>query len=74
MKNVPEAPEDRQVGRGVGAKLNERGMLRSRFVRPREVRELRDFTRLRADLVEDRSRHKQRLEKLLEDGVTGISS
>ena len=51
------------------AKLNERGMLRPSFVPPREIRQLRDFARLRADLVEDRSRHKQRVEKLLEDAL-----
>jgi len=48
-------------------KLNERGMLRSSFVPPVQIRRLRDFTRLRADLTADRTRHKQRLEKLLED-------
>jgi len=41
-------------------------MLRPSFVPPREIRELRDYTRLRAELVEERSRYKQRLEKLLE--------
>jgi transposase len=46
------------------AKLNERGMLRSSFVPPAQLRRLRDSTRLRADLTADRTRHKQRLEKL----------
>ena len=44
-------------------------MLRPSFVPPKEVRELRDYTRLRADLVADRTRHKARLEKLLEDAL-----
>jgi len=55
-------------------KLNERGMLRPSFVPPKEIRELRDYTRLRLDLTEERSRHKQRIEKLLEDALIKISS
>jgi transposase len=35
---------------------------------------LRDYTRLRADLVEERSRHKRRIEKLLEDALIKVSS
>jgi hypothetical protein len=42
-------------------------MLRPSFVPPREIRELRDSTRLRAELTEERSRHMQRIEKLLEN-------
>ena len=56
------------------AKLNERGMLRRSFVPPAEIRRLRDYTRLRIDLVEDRSRQVQRLEKLLEDALIKLSS
>jgi transposase len=35
---------------------------------------LRDYTPLRVDLVEDRTRHKQRIEKLLEDSLIKLSS
>jgi transposase len=56
------------------AKLCERGMLRPSFVPPAEIRALRDYTRLRTELVEERSRHKQRLEKLLEDALIKLSS
>ena len=45
------------------AKLNERGMLRPSFVPPAEIRRLRDYTRLRCDLTQDRTRHVQRLEQ-----------
>jgi transposase len=38
------------------------------------VRVLRDYTRLRADLIHDRTRHWQRLEKLLEDALIKVSS
>jgi transposase len=44
------------------------------FVPPREIRELRNYTRLRAELIEERSRHKQRLEKLLEDALIKLST
>ncbi len=55
------------------AKLNERGMLRPSFIPPAEIRRLRDYTRLRVDLVEERSRHKRRIEKLLEDALIKLS-
>jgi transposase len=45
------------------AKLTERGMLRPSFVPPAEIRQLRDYTRLRLDLTRDRSRHVQRIEQ-----------
>ena len=49
-------------------------MLRPSFVPPAEIRRLRDCTRLRSDLTRDRSRHVQRLEKLLEDALLKLSS
>jgi transposase len=49
-------------------------MLRPSFVPPAQIRRLRDYTRLRADLTVDRSRHKQRLEKLLEDALIKLST
>ena len=48
-------------------------MLRPSFVPPAEIRQLRDYTRLRTDLVRERTRHKQRVEKLLEDALVKIS-
>jgi transposase len=45
------------------AKLNERGMLRPSFVPPAQIRQLRDYTRLRSDLTGDRARQVQRLEQ-----------
>lgn len=52
------------------AQLLECGLLRSSFVPPPEIRELRDLTRYRKRLVQDRTREAQRVEKVLED--TGI--
>ena len=56
------------------AKLTERGMLRPSFVPPAEIRQLRDYTRLRADLTRERTRHYSRLEKLLEDALIKVSA
>jgi hypothetical protein len=49
-------------------------MLRASFIPPVEIRQLRDYTRLRVDLTGERSRHIQRLEKLLEDALIKLSS
>jgi transposase len=56
------------------AKLTERGMLRPSFVPPAEIRQLRDYTRLRTDLARERTRHYSRLEKLLEDALIKVSA
>jgi transposase len=48
-------------------KLAERGMLRPSFIPARPQRQLRDLTRYRRTLTQERSREKQRAEKLLED-------
>jgi transposase len=56
------------------AKLTEKGLLRPSFVPPIEIRQLRDYTRLRVDLTQERARHWQRLEKLLEDALIKVSS
>ncbi len=73
VKNVPGRPKTDKLDSIWLAKLNERGMLRPSFVPPKEIRELRDYTRLRAELVEERSRYKNRLEKLLEDTLIKLS-
>ena len=73
VKQVTGRPKTDKLDAVWLAKLNERGMLRPSFVPPREIRALRDYTRLRTELVEERSRHKQRLEKLLEDALIKLS-
>src|SRR6266851_4147 len=55
-------------------KLNEWGMLRRSFVPPGQIRDLRALTRLRTHLVHDRTRHQNRIEKILEDALLKISS
>jgi transposase len=74
VKQVPGRPKTDKLDAVWLAKLNERGMLRRSFVPPAEIRRLRDYTRLRVDLIQDRSRQVQRLEKLLEDALIKLSS
>jgi transposase len=74
VKQVPGRAKTDKVDAVWLAKLNERGMLRPSFVPPAEIRQLRDYTRLRSDLTEERSRHKQRVEKLLEDALIKLST
>jgi transposase len=73
VKNVPGRPKTDKLDSVWLCKLNERGMLRPSFVPPAPIRQLRDYTRLRVDLVQDRNRHKQRVEKLLEDALLKLS-
>ena len=74
VKHLPGRPKTDKLDAVWLCKLNERGMLRPSFVPPAQIRRLRDYTRLRADLTADRSRHKQRLEKLLEDALIKLST
>jgi transposase len=74
VKNVPGRPKTDKLDSVWLAKLTERGMLRPSFVPPAEIRQLRDYTRLRLDLTRDRSRHVQRIEKLLEDALIKLST
>jgi transposase len=54
-------------------KVAERQLLRPSFVPPRPIRQLRDVTRYRTDLVAARTAEKQRVEKLLEDAQIKLS-
>src|ERR687897_148041 len=74
VKNVPGRPKTDKLDAVWLAKLTERGMLRPSFVPPTEIRQLRDYTRLRVDLTAERARHWQRLEKLLEDALIKVST
>src|SRR6185437_1294822 len=56
------------------ARLAEMGLLRPSFVPPPETRALRDLTRTRLQLLKDRTREWQRLEKLLEGALIKLSS
>ena len=63
VQQVPGRPKTDRLDAVWLAKLTERGMLRPSFVPPAEIRRLRDYTRLRADLTQERARHYQRLEQ-----------
>ena len=56
------------------AQLLECGLLRGSFVPPPAIRELRDLTRYRKTLIQDRTREVNRLHKLLEDAGLKLAS
>jgi transposase len=74
VKHLPGRPKTDKLDAVWLARLNERGMLRPSFVPPAEIRQLRDYTRLRCDLTAERTRHVQRLEKLLEDALIKLGT
>ena len=49
-------------------------MLKSSFIPPREIRELRDLTRYRVKLIQDLTAEKNRVQKFLEDANIKLSS
>lgn len=73
IKNVPGRKTDVNDAMWIG-QLLECGLLRASFVPPVEIRELREITRYRRQLVEERAREVQRLQKLLEDAGVKLSS
>lgn len=73
-KNVPGRPKTDKLDAVWLAKLAERSMLSPSFVPDESMRAVRDLARARFDLVKDRSRVKQRVEKLLEDALVKVSS
>ena len=74
VKNVPGRPKTDKLDAVWLAKLTEKGLLRPSFVPPQPIRQLCDYTRLRVDLIGERVRYWQRLEKLLEDALIKVSS
>lgn len=56
------------------ADLGAHGLVRSSFVPPEPIRQLRDLTRTRTAITRERAREIQRLEKLLEDAGIKLSS
>jgi transposase len=74
VKNVPGRAKTDRADAIWLAKVAERGMCRPSLVHPAEIRRLRDLTRYRRALVQDRTREQQRIEKLLEDAQIKISS
>lgn len=74
VKNVPGRPETERLDAVWLATLAERGVVRASFVPSKPVRQLRDFTRTRTVFIQERTRHKHRVEKALEDAQIKLSS
>jgi transposase len=74
VKNVPGRPKTDKLDAVWLAKLAERSMVSASFVPAEPMRHVRDLARARFDLVEDRTRVKQRMEKVLEDALVKIGS
>ena len=73
VKNLPGRKTD--VADAVWlAQLLECGLLRGSFVPPRVIQQLRDLTRYRKKLIEERTRETQRVQKLLEDAGIKLDS
>jgi transposase len=73
VKHLPGRPKTDKLDAVWLAKVAERQMIRPSFVPPPQIRQLRDVTRCRADLVAARTAEKQRAEKLLEDAQIKLS-
>jgi transposase len=66
LKSIPGKKTDFKDGERI-ADLQQHGLLRGSLVPTREMRELRDLTRMRARLAQERSSVINRIEKTLED-------
>lgn len=73
VKHLPGRPKTDVLDAVWLCKVAERQMLRPSFVPPHDIRQLRDLTRYRADLVNVRTAEKNRVEKLLEDACIKLS-
>ncbi|OPC77677.1 IS110 family transposase [Embleya scabrispora] len=73
VKNVPDRPKTDKLDAVRPAKLAERGMVRASFVPPKAVRQLRDPTRTRAVFARERTRHRHRVDKALQDAQIKLS-
>jgi transposase len=73
VKHLPGRPKTDKLDAVWLCKVAERQMIRPSFVPPPEIRQLRDVTRYRADLVAVRTAEKQRVEKLREDACIKLS-
>jgi len=73
FKHLPGRPKTDKLDSQWLARLAGKGLLRPSFVPPPGIRALRDLTRDRADLVDQRTANKNRVEKLLEDACIKLS-
>jgi transposase len=73
VKHLPGRPKTDKLDAVWLCKVAERQMLRPSFVPPPEIRQLRDLTRYRVDLIGVGTAEKNRVEKLLEDAQIKLS-
>lgn len=73
LKQVPGRKSDVRDCQWI-AQLLQHGLLRGSFIPPRPQRELRDLTRHRTQLVEERTRTVNRIHKVLEDANIKLAS
>ncbi|HUH68222.1 MAG TPA: IS110 family transposase [Mycobacterium sp.] len=73
VKHLPGRPKSDKLDAVWLCKVAERQMLRPSFVPPKPIRQLRDLTRYRIDLLGARTAEKNRVEKLLEDACIKLS-
>jgi len=73
LHNVPGRKTDVADAAWI-CQLIEHGLIRPSFVPPKPIRELRDLTRYRKALIEERARQVQRVHKVLEDAGIKLSS
>jgi transposase len=73
VKNVPGRKTDATDAVWL-AQLCEVGLLRGSFIPPAEIAAVRELTRYRRKLTEERTRETQRLHKVLEDGGIKLDS
>ena len=73
LKNVPGRKTDIKDGQWI-AQLLQPGLLKGSFIPPRPQPELRNLTRQRAQMMEERSRICNRLQKVLEDANIKLAS
>jgi transposase len=74
VKNVPGRPKTDKIDAVWLAKIVEWGLCTPSLVHPKPIRQLRDLARYRRCLIRERTREKQRVEKLLEDAQIKISA
>jgi transposase len=72
VKNVPGRKSDMNDAAWL-ADLLAHGLVRASFVPPKPIREMRDLTRTRRQLVREQVQHVQRIEKVLEDANLKLS-
>lgn len=73
IKNVPGRKTDVKDCEWI-AQLLRHGLIKGSFIPPRPIRELRDLTRYRRKLIQQRSSELNRIQKFLEDANIKLSS